>query len=154
MNIVTAQKKERTYILNTFTENTLIRNGLKSVNFDGYETFYTKNNFKEGKGKNISAVFFGKDIFESEVDFHFEYVSYHKYFLFCIINGQNLKLESQRYDKDPHNNIEFENQNYLIKLKYNEAPYMFEKWQMSVVNKADFKPTFFNLFHYNANWGE
>lgn len=155
-NIVTAQKKETKIILNTFTKNTLIRNGFKRNKFDGYEPFYTKNNFKEGNGSNISAVFFGKNIFESEsdVDFHFQYISYHKYVLFCIINGQNIKLESHWYDQDPHNNIEFENQNYTIKLKYDEEPYMFEKWQMLVINKADFKSTIFNLYHYNAHWGE
>jgi hypothetical protein len=31
---------------------------------------------------------------------------------------------------------------------------MFEKWQMLVINKADLKSTIFNLYHYNAQWGE
>jgi hypothetical protein len=151
VNKLTAQKKDTKIVLTPFTEKTA---KFKS-NYDSYDYFFTKNNFKKGDGKKISLVLFGKNRFEDiESVSNYDRLLFHKFYLFCFINGQNIKLESHWYDQDPNNNIEFENQNYTIKLKYDEAPYMFEKWQMLVINKADFKSTILNLYRYNEQWGE
>lgn len=151
VNKLTAQKKDTKIFLTPFTEKTA---KFKS-NYDSYDYFFTKNNFKKGDGKMISLVLFGKNRFEDiESAGNYDRLVFHKFYLFCFINGQNVQTESQWYDKDPEDNINFENQHYIIRLKKNGAPFIYEDWQILVINKSDLNSQKYTLYRYNSAWGE
>lgn len=158
LNLTSAQKKITNLFLTPFTENTIKKNGLRIENYDSYETFYTKNNFKEGDGKMISLVLFGKNRFEDAEDNNiaakWDWLVFHKFYLFCFINDQKIQAESLWYEKDPENKINFENDKYIIRMKYDDAPYIYEKWQVLIIDKNNFKSEIFNLYRYNRAWGE
>ena len=149
INNLKAQKKDTKIVLTPFSEKT---NKFKST-YDSRDYFFTKNNFKKGEGKMISLILFGKNQIENN-EALYDRLLYHKFFLFCYINGKNVQIESQWYDKDPEDNINFENQNYIIRMKKNGAPFIYEDWQILVIDKSNFNSQKFTLYRYNSAWGE
>jgi hypothetical protein len=150
LNIVAAQKIEKTIVLTPFTENTLNKNGILRGFTDA--TLFTLNNLNKYKCKYISAFVRGIEPYnysEESKNPYFELglgpeklkisvSSFHKYILVCIVNSEYIKLTSQWIEKDLETNeYFFENQKYIISLKKNH--------EMRVTRKLDSKTIKYEL---------
>ena len=147
INNLKAQKKDTKIVLTPFTEKTMIRNGLEKGTLN--TPLFSEYNYKKGISKYITAYIDGENIYEYKVPNGFTVISEHTYTLFCIINGQEIKLKSKWYDEPP-DILNFEDQIYKIKIILG-IPEDRSQYNMTITRKSDLKSQMFKLFYWDYN---
>ena len=150
LNIVNAQKKEKTIVLTPFAENILKKYDIEI----GPLTYplFNEYNFKKGISKYISAYISGENQYEYKSSSSFTIVSSHTFTLLCIIDGNVLKLKSKWYDKAP-DILNFENDDFYVKIILG-IPEDTGQFKMTITRKYDRRSEIFKLFFWRYEYGE